>query len=326
MRSGDGAPRYTCVVNASSSATSSFATSSAVRVVPLVGDAALRERWATACRAAALPCVELAELRDADARAAMVLVCDAHAADVEAVPRLAELAAVRLFCGDRPFAPPDAAGVPVDWDAVVAPDADDRELRTALTLAAHLATARFRLNEADQARRRWARLAECDPLTGLGNRRVWDQAATLRTNDRGAPETDVVCALFDLDFLKRTNDERGHAAGDDVLRAAAAGLRRAIRADDVAVRLGGDEFGLLLFGAALGRAEQVVERVRREMSAEIRRYGDADASVSCGFATVEAGRTLDFARLERAADEALRAAKQAGRDRTTAGVYSPAAS
>ena len=309
-----------CGVNAPS------LSSSQLRIVLLLDDAALRERWRRACAAANL-CVAPSLPADDDEWSAIVLAADESAA---AATTVARRAAVRLAVptSSRPpdRVPPADSETVVDWDAFVPADAGEREIGTALRLALRLAAARRRLAALERSRESWVRLAECDPLTQLANRRVWDQAPARWIDDRGRSTIDVTCALFDLDDLKRTNDVRGHAAGDDVLRAAADALRRTVRAGDVAVRLGGDEFGALMPGVGKSQAADVAERVRAEIVGEMRRRGHPDAAASCGFAVARAGERLDLPGLTAAADAALLRAKQAGRDRTAAGVYSPAAS
>ncbi len=309
-----------CGVNAPS------LSSTELRIVLLLDDAALRERWRRACLGANL-CVVPSLPADDEEWSAIVLVADESAAAATAVVRRA---AARLAAptSSRPpdRAPPANSEAIVDWDAVVPADAGEREIGTALRLALRLAAARRRLAALERSRESWVRLAECDPLTQLANRRVWEQAPAGWIDDRGRSTIDVTCALFDLDDLKGTNDIRGHAAGDDVLRAAADALRRTVRAGDVAVRLGGDEFGVLMPGVGVLQAAAVAERVRGEIVGEIRRRGHPDAAASCGFAVAPAGQPFHLSGLTAAADAALLRAKQAGRDRTAAGCYSPAAS
>lgn len=102
-----------------------------------------------------------------------------------------------------------------------------------------------------------------DPLTGLGNRRYLNaEVAGFQ-----AQETPFAVIAIDIDHFKRVNDSHGHDAGDAVLRQLAAQMREISRADDIACRVGGEEFLLLLPKVPLHRAAQVAERLRREIEA-----------------------------------------------------------
>jgi diguanylate cyclase (GGDEF)-like protein/putative nucleotidyltransferase with HDIG domain len=159
--------------------------------------------------------------------------------------------------------------------------------------------------EAARQVERLRELAELDPLTGLRNRRGFEQGL-----DGGrAPLALLIC---DLDHFKRVNDTLGHPAGDDVLRRFADLLRACTREEDAAIRLGGEEFALVLSGVGEREALAVAERLRREVSAEFRDF-PVPISVSVGIADGAAGK--DPESLVRAANRALFAAKRLGRDR-----------
>jgi len=107
------------------------------------------------------------------------------------------------------------------------------------------------------------KLATTDPLTGLANRRAAQQrllAEAARSGRHGHPLTIVA---FDLNDFKKINDQYGHGAGDEVLRVFAAALARAIRLSDVAVRMGGDEFLLLLPECRVDQVPGLLNRLRR---------------------------------------------------------------
>jgi diguanylate cyclase (GGDEF)-like protein len=159
-------------------------------------------------------------------------------------------------------------------------------------------------------------LARRDPLTGLLNRRAFfelAQATLERARDQPAPLTLLV---LDADHFKLINDGHGHAAGDEALKLIAATLLGATRQYDLVGRIGGEEFALLLRGAAPDEASLVAERIVSAVRlADFRRAGRAvPLSVSVGIAILEPGLDLDglFAR----ADAALYAAKRAGRGRS----------
>jgi diguanylate cyclase len=143
-----------------------------------------------------------------------------------------------------------------------------------------------------------------DPLTGCGNRYDLSRMlAALRPGD--------AVVLLDLDHFKRLNDTAGHAAGDDVLRAAGALLRQAARREDSVIRYGGEEFLVLLPGAGDAGASSFDARLRAAW-AEVR----PGVTFSTGIAVVDTATTGGAAAVAHA-DEALYAAKAAGRARAT---------
>ncbi len=155
-----------------------------------------------------------------------------------------------------------------------------------------------------------------DALTGLANRRGFASAAatTLLGCHRRGEAASVV--MFDLDRFKTINDSFGHAAGDAVLRDAAAALRRQVRATDVVARLGGEEFAVLCPATTATQAAELAERMREEIRRAVPHPGGNGALVttSAGVAAVmpmDAG--MEAALI--AADQALYVAKKAGRDR-----------
>jgi diguanylate cyclase (GGDEF)-like protein len=167
------------------------------------------------------------------------------------------------------------------------------------------------------ANRRLATAALTDLLTGLPNRRsAMDQleqawSATLRT---GLPLSVMV---IDIDHFKHINDSYGHAAGDTVLREAAATLRESARREDSVCRIGGEEFLVICPNTDLKSAIQSAERLRTNLGSKQIAIGEVEKNltVSIGVATREPG-TPDIDALVSTADQALYAAKAAGRNRT----------
>jgi diguanylate cyclase (GGDEF)-like protein len=148
-------------------------------------------------------------------------------------------------------------------------------------------------------------LARTDQLTGLANRRAWDEelrAAVRRSENDGRP---LCIALLDLDRFKLFNDERGHPAGDRFLREAAVAWRAALRDGDLIARYGGEEFGILLADCTLDQARVIVERLRSSTPGE--------ETASAGLAAWDRGEPV--AELIARADAALYEAKDGGRDR-----------
>jgi diguanylate cyclase (GGDEF)-like protein len=158
-------------------------------------------------------------------------------------------------------------------------------------------------------------LATRDPLTGIANRRRFDDTLAKELAGARASKRPVAVAIFDLDHFKSVNDRFGHAAGDAVLKQAVARWSAAIRSVDLLARIGGEEFGLLLPGASISRAEEVAERLRKRIRSETFHHGKRRIAVTCsvGVAVAPNGAAAP-ARLLIAADRALYRAKRAGRD------------
>jgi diguanylate cyclase (GGDEF)-like protein len=143
-------------------------------------------------------------------------------------------------------------------------------------------------------------LARSDPLTGLPNRRTWDETITSALADG----TILCVAMIDLDHFKHFNDEHGHAAGDRLLKSCAAMWRDHLRAGDTLARVGGEEFAVLLPRCTISDASDVLERLRCATPSE--------ATASVGVAEIQPGE--DAASILARADAALYEAKTAGRN------------
>ena len=118
------------------------------------------------------------------------------------------------------------------------------------------------LLELTQRSRLLEMLAMTDPLTGLLNRRGFDEAVTREDARAQRFGSSVVVAYIDVSGLKVINDRHGHAAGDALLRTVAQALRTGARGSDIIARLGGDEFAALLLGTDVNGASVYLERVR----------------------------------------------------------------
>ncbi|MGY1729836.1 diguanylate cyclase domain-containing protein [Geodermatophilus sp. SYSU D01062] len=152
-------------------------------------------------------------------------------------------------------------------------------------------------------------LATTDPLTGVPNRRVFLDRVGRAVRLAGRGERAVVC-IVDLDGFKAVNDQRGHAAGDEVLRSVAAALGRVVRETDTVARLGGDEFAVLA-GSLLPADDVLLADRLRAAVAEVGAGFGVTGSVGC--ALVHPGD--DVAGVLHHADEAMYRAKAAGGDR-----------
>jgi diguanylate cyclase (GGDEF)-like protein/PAS domain S-box-containing protein len=162
-----------------------------------------------------------------------------------------------------------------------------------------------------------------DPLTGLFNRRYLEDTLPRELHGALRREAHLCLAMIDLDHFKRFNDTFGHDTGDLVLRESGRLLHENLRKSDIACRYGGEEFVLVLPYASLEDASQRLEQVRLLFEKlEIRQSGQlmAMTTMSAGVASApEHGSTME--ELLRAADDALYAAKDAGRNRVSA--YQP---
>ncbi|MET0383654.1 MAG: diguanylate cyclase [Burkholderiaceae bacterium] len=156
------------------------------------------------------------------------------------------------------------------------------------------------------------RLARQDPLTGLPNRRAFDERAAYLVSAARRRASALSIVLVDADHFKRVNDVHGHAVGDATLVAIAGELRAQLRESDMVARIGGEEFAVLLphtdGAGALRVAEKIVEAMR---SLEIPVVGHV--TVSCGAAEIAMPGGDAAEALERA-DRALYRAKHGGRD------------
>lgn len=155
--------------------------------------------------------------------------------------------------------------------------------------------------------------ARKDALTGIANRRAFDEALATAASSVEA----FSLLLIDIDGFKAVNDRLGHAAGDDLLRQVAARLGTVSRDGDFIARVGGDEFGIIARGADAGAARSLAERTVARLGQGYVVLGSAArVGASVGIKPVAAGdqpKAPDV--LRRAADEALYAAKRAGKGR-----------
>ncbi|MFP4271812.1 MAG: GGDEF domain-containing protein [Halothiobacillaceae bacterium] len=155
-----------------------------------------------------------------------------------------------------------------------------------------------------------------DALTGLGNRRQFDELFRHEAGRAMRQGTPLSLVMMDLDHFKHVNDVWGHAAGDAVLQRLAQMLRTHFRDTDILVRLGGEEFVVLLPGATTEQARARTQAVVEAARVTEHRYEGKPVGVvtlSCGIANYP-DQTPDPAALLELADQALYAAKRAGRD------------
>ena len=178
------------------------------------------------------------------------------------------------------------------------------------------------LNEANA---KLQRLSATDGLTGIANRRMYDELAIREWRRCERMKKPLALVMIDVDHFKLFNDKYGHQVGDECLKAIAAQVGKAApRATDLAGRYGGEEFILVLGETDTDGAKWIANRLRQQVSdLKIPHYATSSrhVTISCGVAAVipEGKYSLDV--LLKSADHALYQAKETGRDRVGAGVY-----
>jgi diguanylate cyclase (GGDEF)-like protein len=173
------------------------------------------------------------------------------------------------------------------------------------------------------SRERLQHLGLTDALTGVNNRRFFDQRLPEEIARAQRTGGALSCLFIDVDHFKRFNDSHGHQAGDEALRAVAGLVRTLLRRSDVLARYGGEEFAAILPQAGRDEALEIAERVRERIAAEPVAIGDGGevcVTVSIGVATLIAADLPGDpaalgARLVETADRGVYAAKAAGRNR-----------
>lgn len=154
--------------------------------------------------------------------------------------------------------------------------------------------------------------AVIDPLTGMLNRTALRTRAEELAQQAAITGDPVGVIVVDVDNFKAINDTHGHATGDAVLRNVAYRLRKELRAFDLAYRVGGEEFLMLLPGADLARAVEVAERLCRAVGGEP--CAGVEVTISCGVGASARDGSFDYDTTFAAADEALFRAKDSGRN------------
>src|SRR5690606_14990712 len=163
------------------------------------------------------------------------------------------------------------------------------------------------------------RLIKSDGLTGLANRRYFDEYLEIEWSRALRDQSELSLLMIDVDYFKAYNDQHGHVAGDEVLRRVGESLRDSCtRASDLAARYGGEEFAVIMPGTAAGGARLQAEKIRRAVEAmgiphDLPKTG-SPISVSIGIATIRPSAEHDPLSLVIKADEGLYLAKHSGRN------------
>ncbi|MGM0570233.1 GGDEF domain-containing protein [Marinobacter sp.] len=169
----------------------------------------------------------------------------------------------------------------------------------------------------DELQDELSEIARVDPLTGIYNRRAFDECCDIEFSRALRSGTSFAIIMCDLDHFKKVNDKHGHHIGDEVLRRFAAILQDRIRQHDVVARFGGEEFILLLPNNNTEQGLQVAEQIRAKTAAtRITIDGNISVTLSASFGVAHycAGDS-DWSSVLHRADNALYAAKKQGRNR-----------
>jgi two-component system, sensor histidine kinase LadS len=169
------------------------------------------------------------------------------------------------------------------------------------------------------------RLAECDPLTSLLNRRGFNQQAASLWSTCTRNQRPLALIMLDLDHFKELNDQYGHDVGDLALQAVAKLLQSTCRSGDLAARWGGEEFLLLLPETTKAEALALAERLRLAIQALALHSNDRAVQLSCSCGVAERDRQEQLEQLINEADRRMYTAKQSGRNRVCGQVSAPQA-
>jgi diguanylate cyclase (GGDEF)-like protein/PAS domain S-box-containing protein len=175
-----------------------------------------------------------------------------------------------------------------------------------------------KLKEIEAMREEALRLSYTDDLTGIYNHRFFVEQLTLEVERQKRYPTPLSLLMIDIDYFKNYNDTNGHLAGDQVLKAISILIQRGVRQTDIVARYGGEEFSAILINAGREKAQEIAERVRRNV-ADTRFPNDSGQpnnhlTVSVGVATFSSSIS-SLTDLIREADHALYRAKKRGRNR-----------
>ncbi len=199
-----------------------------------------------------------------------------------------------------------------------------RAMRRLVDMQRSLVSVTQKLNTANKELQR---LATTDGLTGVANRRMFDELARREWRRCLRLKKPMSIVLSDVDYFKAYNDAYGHQAGDNCLKAVAAQVARAApRASDIAARYGGEEFVLVLGETTLDGAKWVANNIRQHVESLAMPHASSPmqhVTISCGVASIIPYEDAQLEHLLKSADEALYKAKKQGRNRVACADEQP---
>lgn len=157
-----------------------------------------------------------------------------------------------------------------------------------------------------------------DPLTGVGNRRLFNAAMQTAVEESNAHHTPLSLIMCDIDHFKRVNDMFGHHVGDEIIRALARVIEGSVRETDSVARYGGEEFAIILPGTTQQAAKDTAERIRRQFGTKkftLRKTNQKIGRITASFGVAEHRSGDDMLTFVQRADAKLYEAKARGRDR-----------
>ncbi|MFQ5731275.1 MAG: GGDEF domain-containing protein [Planctomycetaceae bacterium] len=181
-------------------------------------------------------------------------------------------------------------------------------------LSSDLATSKTEMQLQQRQLDSYMTQARTDELTKLANRRAFDEELRRRLAQWERQGTPVSLLMIDVDHFKRFNDYHGHQTGDDVLAGVAEVLEETARGMDIVARYGGEEFAAILPGTELREAAIAGERHRAAVAEFVIALEEAELRVTVSIGVAQVVQSEDRNGLVKRADEALYAAKQAGRN------------
>jgi diguanylate cyclase (GGDEF)-like protein len=174
----------------------------------------------------------------------------------------------------------------------------------------------------EEYQRRLTEAALRDPLTGIYNRRHFDERLLAEFSGARRHGTPLSLLIIDVDHFKKVNDTHGHLAGDAALQMVASVLQEATRKEDILARYGGEEFVVLARATDLGGAALFAERMRKKVEGSVCKWQNKEISVTVSIGVAQLSKSATMEDFIDSADRAVYQAKHAGRNRVISMPFS----